>query len=63
MPGTRQLINGVAGFVLLGIYSWIMIGTNGEAASWAWLVLVAAITLLAVAARAAIVARQADDGR
>lgn len=63
MPAVKPLPAGVAGFALLGIYSWIMTGTNGEAASWAWLVLVAAVALLAVAAQAATAARRADDDR
>ncbi len=63
MPGIKPLPAGVAGFVLIGIYSWIMTATNGEAASWAWLVLVAAVALLAAAARAAVAARQASNGR
>ncbi len=63
MLATKHVATGITGFALLGIYSWIMTGTNGEAASWAWLILVAAVALLAVTARAAVVARQANDGR
>jgi hypothetical protein len=36
---------------LVGVYSWIMMASNGAAASWAWLILVAVVLLLVVAAR------------
>lgn len=63
MSTIKPLPTGIAGFALLGIYSWIMTGTNGTAASWAWLVLIAAVGLLAMAARAAVVARRTADDR
>ena len=45
---TRQAA-GFSTLGLVGIYSWIMTATAG-AAPWAWLLLVAAMGLLAVAA-------------
>ena len=50
MTTTQQQLAGLAGLVLLGIYSWIMMATNGTAA-YAWIILIVAITLLVATAR------------
>jgi hypothetical protein len=51
MSRKLQSVTGITVFALVGIYSWIMMVTAG-AASYAWIILVAAIALLAVAGRA-----------
>lgn len=48
-PKKRSIAGGI-GLALVGVYSWIMMSSNG-AAPWAWLVLVAGLALVAVAAR------------
>lgn len=48
---------GIISFLLAGAYSWIMTATSGEAASWAWLLLVVAAAVLGIAARAAVARR------
>lgn len=64
MSSTQERLSGIIGFVLIGVYSWIMMASNGEAASWAWLVLLAAVGLLAATARSVTVrSRQSrNDG-
>ena len=50
MKSKKRLSAGAISIVLVGVYSWVMMATDG-AASWAWLILLAAIALLVVAAR------------
>ena len=57
MSSTQQMTAGILGLALIGIYSWIMIATNGSAATWASLILLAAIALLVTAARSLAVSR------
>ena len=57
MSSTQQKTAGILGLALIGIYSWIMIATNGSAATWASLILLAAIALLVTAARSLAVSR------
>lgn len=51
MSSTVRLLGTLAGFVLLGIYSWVMTAGDGRPASWAWIMLLAAVALLATSAR------------
>ena len=53
MSKGQQLAAAIVGFALIGIYSWIMMGTSGGGGSWAWILLVAAVVLLVWTARAA----------
>ena len=57
MSSTQQMTAGILGLALIGIYSWIMIATKGSAATWASLILLAAIALLVTAARSLAVSR------
>ncbi len=50
MATSKRLTAGAISVVLVVVYSVIMMATDG-AASWAWLILVAAIGSLVVAAR------------
>jgi len=51
MTSRKRISAGAISLVLVGVYSWIMMGSNGSAASWAWLILLAAIGMLVVAVR------------
>ncbi len=64
MSSAQQLFRGIAGFVLLGIYSWTMIASSGSAGSWAWVILVAGVALLGTTARSVAIQRAGsrDDG-
>lgn len=46
---SRNLI-ALAGVILIGVYSVVMMATSGSA-NWAWIILVAALALVAVSAR------------
>ncbi len=63
MSASQQLIAGIAGFALIGVYSWIMMASAGSAASWAWIVLAAAVVLLGSTARSVAAAREDGRGR
>ena len=52
MSSGMRIGAGIVGFALIGIYSWIMMATDGNG-GWAWLLLVAGIVLLVWTARAA----------
>jgi hypothetical protein len=55
-------LTGFAALVLVGVYSAVMMATSGSAA-WAWLILVAAVVLLVVAARGGFTAKdERQDG-
>lgn len=62
MSQRQQLIAGITGFVLIGLYSWIMTAADGTAASWAWVILVAAVVLLVSTARSVAKARAERRG-
>ena len=51
MTKSQRSITATAALALVGAYSWIMMGTSGSAASWAWLILAAAIAFLAAGSR------------
>ena len=51
MSASKRLTAGAIGVVLVIVYSAIMMATSGATASWAWLLLVAAIGALVVSAR------------
>lgn len=51
MSKQQQLTAGFTGFVLIAAYSWIMTAAEGTVASWAWMILAAAIVLLVATAR------------
>ncbi len=61
MPNRGPLAAGIAGLVLIAIYSWVMMATSGSA-DWAWLVLLAAIALLVWSARSAASGTSEDRG-
>jgi hypothetical protein len=61
MSNKRQATAAVIGLAGLGIYSWIMIGSSGTAASWAWLILVASLVALASAGWAVAGARSSEE--
>ena len=50
MASRKRLSAGAMSIALVGVYSWIMMASNGTAASWAWLILVAVVLLLVAAA-------------
>ena len=60
MTNLQRSITAVLGLALVGTYSWIMVGSSGAAASWAWVLLAGAFVSLAVAARGTA-GRQTDD--
>jgi Na+/melibiose symporter-like transporter len=60
MSSTARLLSAVGGFVLLGIYSWVMTAGDGRPASWAWIMLLAAVALLLTSARSYAAVRAAD---
>lgn len=62
MSNHQQLTAGIVGFGLIGLYSWIMTGTDGTAASWAWIVLATAIVLLVSTARSVATAKAEQRG-
>jgi hypothetical protein len=51
MTPSKRLTAGMIAVILVGVYSVIMMASDGVAAAWAWLLLVAAAGLLIVAAR------------
>ena len=51
MSKQQQFIAGFTGFALIAAYSWIMTAAEGTIASWAWMILAAAIVLLVSTAR------------
>ncbi|MCP3995865.1 MAG: hypothetical protein GY722_12500 [bacterium] len=51
MAANKRVWVGVIGIALVGVYSAIMMASNGAAASWAWLILAAAIGAIILAAR------------
>ena len=51
---SNERLASIIGLVLSGGYSLIMIATAGTAATYAWVILVAAIALMATSARHAI---------
>lgn len=53
MSSAKQLAAGAVSVTLIVIYSWIMTSSNGTASSWAWLLLVAGLVFMAIAARSA----------
>lgn len=62
MSGTQQVAAGIVSVVLVAIYSIVMTTSSG-ASSWAWIMLVAALVLLAATARSVATARsQRRDG-
>lgn len=56
MSTTQQAIAGITGFILIGVYSWIMIAASGSA-GWAWIILAAGIVVLVSTARSVATAR------
>lgn len=61
MSSAQQLLSGIIGFALLGVYSWVMTGSSGGAGSWAWVILVAGVVLLATTARSVAARRAATS--
>jgi hypothetical protein len=62
MSTTQQIAAGIVAIVLIVIYSIIMTSSDGAAASWAWVLLVAVFVLLAWTARSVAIARS-ERGR
>jgi hypothetical protein len=62
MSQKQQTTAGIIGLVLIASYSWIMTTTDGTASSWAWIMLAAAIVLLASTARSVAIARAEQRG-
>lgn len=58
MSKGSQIAGLVAGLALIGVYSWIMMATNGNG-GWAWILLLAGIVVLVLTARAAAADREA----
>lgn len=50
---TRRVTFGIIGLALIGVYSLIMTASDGEAATWAWLLLIASAVLIWAAAAGA----------
>ena len=50
MSNRPQLAAGLAGLVLIVIYSWIMMASSGST-SWAWLILLGGVVMLVWSAR------------
>jgi hypothetical protein len=62
MSRGQQVAGLIVGLGLIGIYSWIMVGSSGTTASWAWIVLLAGVGVLIWTARAAAISRSDDRG-
>ncbi len=58
MTTIQRSATALFGIALVGAYSWTMMSTGGSAASWAWLMLVAAFVAVGAAARRSIGGRE-----
>lgn len=56
----QQLISGIVGFGLIGIYSWVMMAGNGTSGNWAWVILLAAVAVLVTTARSVAANRDSE---
>ncbi|MDH5373365.1 MAG: hypothetical protein OEX97_10520 [Acidimicrobiia bacterium] len=60
MSSKQQTATAIVALAMIGIYSWIMMASSGSAATWASLILLAAIALLVTAGRSLATARDRE---